>query len=271
LPDPVTSADLLAGLARLGVRAGERVLVHASLSRFGRVRGGATTVVDALLEAVGPSGTLLAPAFTFHNIKAERPFLDMRATPSGMGAIPEEVRRRAGAHRSAHLTHSVAAVGPAAAEFTREHSLTPCGEASAFWKLIRRGGPGGPGGGSVVLLGVPLNVVTLFHAVEERLGVPYMGFRDLHGEMRDASGAARTLHSQCHDPARPYDFNPLAAPLAGAGLLAETAIGGAICRRVEAPALWEYLAPRIEREPEFLARKTEESLKIPVAADGSVA
>ena len=42
-------------------------------------------------------------------------------------------------------------------------------------------------------------------------------------------------------------------------------------RRVEAPALWEYLAPRIEREPEFLARKTEESLKIPVAADGSVA
>jgi aminoglycoside 3-N-acetyltransferase len=44
---------------------GERVVVHASLSAFGRIEGGAERLCHSLTEAVGPEGTLLVPAFTY--------------------------------------------------------------------------------------------------------------------------------------------------------------------------------------------------------------
>jgi len=48
-------------LKRLGVREGVDLLVHSSLRRTGPVEGGADAVIDGLLEAIGPNGTLLAP------------------------------------------------------------------------------------------------------------------------------------------------------------------------------------------------------------------
>jgi len=262
---PVIGADdLRAGLRRLGVREGETVLVHASLSRFGVVDGGAGAVADALLSAVGPAGTVLAPAFTFSNGRAERPFLDLLGSPSEMGAVPEELRHRAGPHRSAHLTHSVAAVGAGAAAFTAGHSVTPCGQASAFWKLIERSG-------SVVLLGVSLNSMTLFHAIEEHLRLPYIRFRDLAGECCGVDGVTRPLLSQCHNSLRRYDFNPQAAVLEQAGVLRAEVIGRAVCRRIAAQRLWEFLRPRLEGDPYLLTLAGEERVQIPVTVDGKLA
>ena len=57
----VSREDLDAGLRRLGVEPGDSVEVHSSLSSFGRVVGGAATVVDALMGAVGPDGVILMP------------------------------------------------------------------------------------------------------------------------------------------------------------------------------------------------------------------
>ena len=39
-------------------------MVHSSMSSLGYVVNGALDVIDALLEAVGPEGTLLMPAHT---------------------------------------------------------------------------------------------------------------------------------------------------------------------------------------------------------------
>ena len=57
----VTKQDIAEGLAALGVRAGDALLVHSSLSRFGHVEGGADAVIDALLEAVGPGAPSACP------------------------------------------------------------------------------------------------------------------------------------------------------------------------------------------------------------------
>ena len=120
-PEPlhVARADLIEGLKKLGLKAGQIALVHSAMRTFGQVEGGADTVVDALLEVLGPSGTLVVPAFTFyHEAKAE-PLIDPQNDRSGMGAITEAARRRSGALRSTAYRHSVAAIGPRAAVITQ--------------------------------------------------------------------------------------------------------------------------------------------------------
>ena len=57
--DTRQSGDLVDDLRRLGVQAGDVVMVHASLRAIGPVTGGADAVLDALEAAVGEDGTLL--------------------------------------------------------------------------------------------------------------------------------------------------------------------------------------------------------------------
>lgn len=59
---PVTRSELLTGLHALGVRPGGVRMVHTRMSAIGWVVGGSQTVVEALLAAVGPGGTLMAYA-----------------------------------------------------------------------------------------------------------------------------------------------------------------------------------------------------------------
>jgi len=57
---PVTRSDLARDLRGLGVRAGGVLMVHTRMSAIGWVVGGAQTVVTALLDVLGPAGTLMA-------------------------------------------------------------------------------------------------------------------------------------------------------------------------------------------------------------------
>ena len=59
--DPVTRETLTAGLKKLGLRDGMIVEVHARLSSFDCVIGGARTVVDALMDIAGENGTIVMP------------------------------------------------------------------------------------------------------------------------------------------------------------------------------------------------------------------
>ena len=60
----VTRRDIERGLVRLGVREGHLVEVHSSLSAFGRVAGGAGTVIEALLSTVGATGAIVMSAYS---------------------------------------------------------------------------------------------------------------------------------------------------------------------------------------------------------------
>lgn len=59
---PVTRSELLAGLRALGVRPGGILMVHTRMSALGWVVGDSQAIVEALLAALGPGGTLMAYA-----------------------------------------------------------------------------------------------------------------------------------------------------------------------------------------------------------------
>ena len=129
--DIVTRDDLITDLRDLGVEDGMVVLAHTSLSRLGNVVGGEQAVIEALLTAVGRSGTVVMPAQSWQlcdpaylaesadppqemwqTIRDHLPAYDPAVTPTRtMGAVAELFRTIPGALRSGHPHRSFAAVG----------------------------------------------------------------------------------------------------------------------------------------------------------------
>src|ERR1700755_3530927 len=66
-PKPRTRTTLAADLRALGVRDGDVVLAHTAVSALGWVAGREQAVILALLDAVGPTGTLVVPTQTGSN------------------------------------------------------------------------------------------------------------------------------------------------------------------------------------------------------------
>ena len=85
---PNTMSDLVNDWLALGVRPGGVLLVHASLRSLGPVEGGPETVVQSLLEAISPHGTLLMPALSYRWVGPEAPIFNVLTTPSCVGALP---------------------------------------------------------------------------------------------------------------------------------------------------------------------------------------
>lgn len=179
----VTSGQLVRDLRRLGVEAGQTLLVHASLRSLGWVDGGAAAVVDALRKAVGEEGNVVVPASTEVNSMTSRahrariakmspdevksyvtemPAFDRDTTPSGGGAISEAVRTSEGAIRSAHPQSSFAAIGPDADYLMGDHQReSHLGEESPLAKLYKKGA-------RVLMIGVGYKSCTAFHLAEYR-------------------------------------------------------------------------------------------------------
>jgi aminoglycoside 3-N-acetyltransferase len=125
----VKKEDIKAGLMRLGLKKGDTVGVHSSLSSFGYVEGGADTVIDALLETVGEQGNIVMSTHSANLSEDKRtpemialgiswlfkilPY-DPSKTPVTTGIIPETFRKRKGVVRGLHPSLSIAASGPKA-------------------------------------------------------------------------------------------------------------------------------------------------------------
>jgi aminoglycoside 3-N-acetyltransferase len=179
---PQTRASLGRDLRALGVHAGDTLLVHSSLRSLGWVCGGPVAAVLALLDALGPEGTLVVPAQAAENrdpsrwsdpvvppewwplIREQLPAYDPAVTPCrSMGLIAETVRTWPGAVRSPHPQTSFAAVGSRAAALMARHDLdSELGEASPLAALEAVGA-------RVLLLGVGYGRCTVFHLAEYRV------------------------------------------------------------------------------------------------------
>ncbi|NPV46674.1 MAG: TIM barrel protein [Armatimonadetes bacterium] len=232
----LTKDQIVQGLKNLGVRPGMVVMAHSSLSAFGEVAGGANTVIEALLEAVGPQGTLLMPAM------GSAPVFDVQETPSTVGTITDVFWRRADVTRSIHPTHSAAAKGPLADELLAGHVQQP----TAI-------GPDSPWGrvaahpdGYILFLGCDQDRNTLLHTAEDMVNAAYLN--TIQRDYLDAEGKRRTVVLE-RFPGPHRDFIRHDRRFLEAGAMTVGKIGNAVCRLMKASEILRLAVEALKEDP----------------------
>ncbi len=197
-----TKERLVDSLRAAGVKEGADLLVHSSMSAIGYVAGGPKTVVDALLEVIGPKANLLMPTSPVTTLQAmhSQEVFSVKDTPSKMGAITEYFRTQVATERSAHPLEPVAVVGPDALWYVKGHHTdgTPYGPQSPWMKHLK-------GGGQLLYIGTTLiNSGTSLHAVEDAIGWKsfsfpiYLDSKAFPVQLND--GRNVTVVTKCHNP-----------------------------------------------------------------------
>ena len=130
--------QLIKQLKAIGIKEGMDLMVHSSLKRVGYVDGGPDTIIDALLEILGPDGTLMMSTVS-GSVTPKQPVYHSDHTPSSVGYLSNVFRKRDNVIRSLHPVHSIAAFGPKAEFYTKGHlqANTPWSPDSPYGKLMR--------------------------------------------------------------------------------------------------------------------------------------
>jgi aminoglycoside 3-N-acetyltransferase len=151
---------LLPQLKALGVPAGGVLLVHSALSRVGC---SPHALIEALLAAVGPAGTLVMPSMADND---DVPFDRAHSSCRAVGVVADTFWRLPNVLRS-DSPHAFAAQGPLAARITKPHPVDiPHGLDSPPGRVYQLNG-------SVLLLGVGHDADTTIHVAENIAGVRY--------------------------------------------------------------------------------------------------
>jgi len=239
-----TRETLVEQLRALGVVPGDVLLVHSSFRALRPVKGGPQGVIDALVETIGPSGTLVMPSWTGRD---DLPF-DRRATAASadLGVVADTFWRRPGVQRSDH-PFAFAAIGPRAEEITSGPLPIP---------------PHAPGSpvarvhvldGRVLLLGVGHDADTTLHLAELLADVPYRVRKHIT-VLRDGVSTRIEYGENDHCCQR---FALADGWLRSAGLQSEGPVGSAHARLLRSRDLVRLAQEHLRSEPLLFLHSSE--------------
>lgn len=181
--DPEITRDaILAALAEVGVEKGDTLLVHSSLSACGHIVGGAKTIIEAIIESIGPEGNFFVPTFQRSecylngiNKRWDHRPSDFRDRASEairwVGTLPLEfMRLYPDAPRGVHISHSWAGWGPKAAEvLSRQGEDEPPFSDNSCPAVVK------DMGGKILLFGSPIGHMSFVHCFETHFNLPGLG------------------------------------------------------------------------------------------------
>jgi len=233
-------------LTRLGLKKGDMVGVHSSLSSFGYVEGGADTLIDALLETVGEQGSVVMSTHSA-NLSEDKRTPEMIAlgiswlfkilpynpdkTPVTTGIIPETLRKRKGVVRGLHPSLSIAASGPKAEVLSE-----------GWHRLLEFDG-------YMLLIGVGLDRCTAMHLAEKRVRLPG---RILKKVTPPKWFVEKYPEDEWEWDVGPYpDFAKLTQPCIERGIMKTIKVGKATLRLVKLRELIDLYVAYLERNPDL--------------------
>lgn len=118
--------QLVEDIKQLSIQEGDVVFIRLSMHAIGKVEGGADTVIDALLEVLGPNGTLVATAFPLRQKELLHTIRKKVVYKPGMkpstGIIPVMMSRRPNAFFSSNPITPFVAIGGDAKAITAMHT-----------------------------------------------------------------------------------------------------------------------------------------------------
>ena len=194
--------DLYNCFYEIGIRPGDSLLVHSSLSKIGFVENGAVDVVDSLLDIISDEGDLLMPSsanglLQIDFVKKNEVF-DVKNTPSVLGSITENFRKRDGVRRSLNYLEPVCAYGKNAKYLTEGHfgEVSPYTKLSPFYRLTELNG-------KILYLGVDLdNAGTSLHVLEDSVDFhfPVYVSSDFRVKIKDEKGEVHMVSTKALNP-----------------------------------------------------------------------
>jgi len=244
----LTLESLTSGFRELGVQSGDTLLVHSSYKSLGEVDGGPQAVVDALLAALGPDGTLIMPTFNFV-FNQGKPW-DVRKTRSKMGALTEVVRMDPRAKRVFHPFYSFAILGRHAEMLGSLRYKSAYERNSVFGKLRDLDG-------KIMVIGLSYNnSMTFFHHIEQMEGVDYRFIKQFTGQVTDENGNTYTdtfeMLVRDIDKGVMTMVDPMGALMEQAGIIQSKRIGEADVKLMKANEVYAFTAREMKRDPHLL-------------------
>jgi aminoglycoside 3-N-acetyltransferase len=195
-PQAIGLPEVRAAILELGYEPGRDLLVHSALIR--QLQGDLDDVIAMLRDLVGPAATLLMPSHPILFERDGRRIYDVKKSRSRVGMLTERFRRTPGVQRSPFPIAPICALGPAAAEYTRDFreqsAGTPYGVGSPYHEIGERQG-------QVLYLGIDfIRSVTLEHVAFDVLQGqhPVDDFYEPHEIVVARDGREETWHVRDH-------------------------------------------------------------------------
>lgn len=161
-----TANDIVSIMKEMGMAEGSLVCIHCAMAEFFNYKGTARDLIDEILKVIGPTGTLMMPAFPVipKDNKEDYIFNPMK-DKTGAGYLAETFRNYPGVKRSYNVRTSVCAIGPLSNYLINEHHKGyDCWDEKSPWQKLCMNN------GLVFNLGLPQSYMgTFYHCVESVL------------------------------------------------------------------------------------------------------
>lgn len=220
------------------------------MKAIGEVEGGGDTVLDAFIEYMQDDGLLIFPTHTWEQINDEYNVFNPLTEPSCVGILTNLFMKRPGVIRSLHPTHSVAALGKDAKEYTsgEEAFDTPCSRQGCWGKLYDRKA-------KILFLGSSLKKNTFIHGVEEWNQIPDRLMKKPR-QLKIISPDGRTIDRPFHSHAFSggdisQNYDKMLAPYIHYGIASSGKIGDAESVLCDAVGMADLTTKYLQRNPKL--------------------
>lgn len=251
----ISASDIRNSLRNLGVRKGDVLMVHQDLTMIGRPtpdflkspESFYKKITDVFKAAVGKTGTLLMPTFTYSFLRGER--YDIRKTPSTAGVLTEFFRKQKDVVRTPNPNLSFAIWGREKHFFLRGLSKDSYGPQSVFGKMRQKDA-------KILLFGASFKGGTTFvHHIEYMFVVPYRYQKLIRGRITNGK---RTYTDTYEHSMRLQDryividaYKKAYRRLKHTGILKEVPLGDYVLRLVGVKKYFREGMRRLTEDPTY--------------------